>query len=40
MMSARKRKLMLTIHVLSSIGWFGALLAFLAHSLASVASGD
>lgn len=39
-MSAPTRKLMLTTHVLSSIGWFGALLAFLAHSIASLTSGD
>ena len=40
MMSARTRKLMLTTHVLSSIGWFGALLVFGAHSIASLVSGD
>jgi len=31
---------MLTTHVLSSIGWFGALLAFLAHRIASLTSSD
>jgi hypothetical protein len=40
MMSAPTRKLMLTAHVLSSIGWFGALLVFGAHSIASLVSGD
>ncbi len=34
-MSAPTRKLLLTTHVLSSIGWFGALLVFGAHSVAS-----
>ena len=40
MMSAPTRKLMLTMHVLSSIGWFGGLLVFAAHSIASLVSGD
>ena len=40
MMSAPTRKLMLTAHVLSSIGWFGALLVFGAHSIVSLVSGD
>jgi hypothetical protein len=39
-MSVTTRKFMLTTHVLSSIGWFGALLVFFAHSVASLASGD
>ena len=39
-MSAPTRKLLLTTHVLSSIGWFGALLVFGAHSIASLVSGD
>ena len=40
MMSAPMRKLLLTTHVLSSIGWFGALLVFGAHSIASLVSVD
>jgi Predicted integral membrane protein (DUF2269) len=39
-MSPAARKMMLTAHVLSSIGWFGALMVFLAHSVASLVSGD
>lgn len=39
-MSPNSHKFMLTAHVLSSIGWFGALLVFLAHTVASLASGD
>lgn len=34
------RKLALTVHVISSIGWVGALTVFLAHSIASVVSQD
>lgn len=40
MMSPATRKFMLTAHVLSSLGWFGALLVFLAHSVVSLTSGD
>jgi hypothetical protein len=39
-MSPGARKVVLSAHVLSSIGWFGALLVFLAHSVVSVVSGD
>jgi Predicted integral membrane protein (DUF2269) len=31
---------MLTVHVVSSVSWLGALLVFLAHSVASLVSGD
>jgi hypothetical protein len=34
------RKFMLTAHVLASVGWFGALLVFLAHAVASIMSND
>lgn len=39
-MSPAARKFTLTVHVLSSIGWFGALLVFLAHAIASLMSND
>ncbi|MDQ6640100.1 MAG: hypothetical protein M3Z15_10645 [Pseudomonadota bacterium] len=39
-MSPATRKFTLTAHVVSSIGWFGALMVFLAHSIASLISGD
>jgi ABC-type anion transport system duplicated permease subunit len=39
-MSPAVRKLNLTAHLLSSIGWFGALLVFLAHAVASLLSND
>ncbi len=39
-MSPEIRKLNLTAHVTSSVGWFGALLVFLAHAIASVATQD
>jgi putative copper export protein len=39
-MSPSARKFMLTAHVVSSVAWFGALLVFLAHSVASLVSGD
>jgi hypothetical protein len=39
-LSPATRKFTLTAHVLSSIGWFGALLVFLAHTVASLISGD
>ena len=34
------RKLLLTLHLIASIGWLGALIVFLAHALASVVSTD
>ena len=34
------RKLILTVHVLASVGWFGALLVFLAHAALSLVSSD
>ena len=40
LMSARTRKVMLTTHLVSSVGWIGALLVFLAHALASWTSRD
>lgn len=40
LMSPPVRKLTLTAHVVSSIGWVGALAVFLAHSIVSVASPD
>jgi hypothetical protein len=40
LMSPSLRKLTLTAHVVSSIGWVGALTVFLAHSIVSVASQD
>jgi hypothetical protein len=40
LMSQPIRKLTLTAHVVSSIGWVGALAVFLAHSIVSVASPD
>ena len=40
LMSPATRKFTLTAHVISSIGWFGALMVFLAHSVASLISGD
>ncbi len=39
-MTPRLRKLMLTLHVASSIGWIGALAAFLALAVTGMASGD
>jgi hypothetical protein len=39
-MSPRTRKLMLTAHVTTSIGWCGALAVFLAHSLVALTSRD
>jgi len=39
-MSPSIRKLNLTAHLISSIGWVGALAVFLAHSVVSVASHD
>jgi hypothetical protein len=39
-MSPSIRKLALTAHVISSIGWIGALAVFLAHSIVSVTSDD
>jgi hypothetical protein len=39
-MTASFRKFLLTIHVASSVGWVGALVVFLAHSIASEVSRD
>jgi len=39
-MTAPLRKLMLTSHVTTSVGWLGALAVFLAHALASLFSQD
>jgi hypothetical protein len=39
-LSARPRKLLLSLHVLFSVGWIGALAAFLAHSLVGLWSAD
>jgi hypothetical protein len=39
-MSPSVRKLALTAHVISSVGWVGALAVFLAHSIVSNVSGD
>lgn len=40
LMSASIRKLALTAHVISSVGWVGALSVFLVHSIVSIASDD
>ncbi|TWO63321.1 hypothetical protein FN976_28550, partial [Caenimonas sedimenti] len=37
-MSPRTRKLMLTAHITSSVGWCGALAVFLAHALVGLVS--
>jgi hypothetical protein len=37
-MSPRTRKLMLTAHITSSVGWCGALMVFLAHALVALTS--
>jgi Zn-dependent protease with chaperone function len=39
-MTSRLRKLTLTAHVTISVGWLGAVLAYLALAIAAVASGD
>ena len=39
-LSLAARKFMLTAHVLASIGWFGALVVFLAHAVGSLMSND
>ena len=39
-MSPSLRKLVLTAHVLSSVGWVGALAVFLAHSIVGILSQD
>ena len=39
-MTSYSRKLLLTVHVLASVGWFGALLVFLAHAAVSLVSRD
>ena len=40
MMSPRLRKLMLTVHVTTSVGWLGAILAYLALNVPAVAGDD
>jgi hypothetical protein len=40
MLSPASRKLNLTAHVTSSVGWLGAVAAFLALSIAGMASDD
>ena len=40
MMSPRIRKLMLTVHVASSVGWFGAIAAYLALNIPALGSED
>jgi predicted secreted protein len=40
MMGPRLRKLALTAHVISSVGWLGAVAAFLALAVAGLVSGD
>jgi hypothetical protein len=39
-MSSRSRKLLLTLHIASSVGWFGAVAAFLVLAVAGVTSED
>lgn len=39
-MSPRLRKVVLTTHVATSVGWFGAVLAYLALDITAVTSGD
>jgi len=39
-MTLRLRKLALTMHVTSSVGWLGAVAAFLALSIAGLTSGN
>ena len=34
------RRLLLTAHLIASLGWLGALAVFFVHALAGVASGD
>ena len=38
--SPSARKLLLSLHVLSSVGWAGALAVFFAHALGSLLSDD
>ena len=38
--SLSTRKLLLTTHVVASIGWVGALAVFMAHAIASLTSQD
>lgn len=40
MMSPRLRSAALTLHVISSVGWLGAVMAFLALAIAGLGSGD
>ena len=40
LLSPTLRKINLTAHVTSSVGWFGALLVFLAHAVASLTVQD
>lgn len=40
LMTPSVRKLTLTAHVTTSVGWLGALVVFLAHALASLISRD
>lgn len=40
MMSPALRKLMLTVHVTSSVGWLGAIVAYLALNVAALGGGD
>jgi hypothetical protein len=39
-MAPRFRKLALTVHVISSVGWLGAVVVFLAHAILGVTSQD
>lgn len=39
-MTSAARKFALTLHVTSSVGWLGAVAAFLALAIAGVTSGD
>ena len=40
LMSPTARKFALTAHIVSSVGWFGALMVFLAHAIVSLVSGE
>ena len=40
MMSPRFRKLMLTVHVTASVGWLGAIAAYIALNIPTLASED
>ena len=39
-MTPRSRKFALTLHVTSSVGWFGAVAGFFALAIAGLTSGD